>query len=305
MGRKTWDSLRAPAAGSPEHRRHAATRSSRRRAPTSRIRSTRRWRSRACRRRSSASAAASSTAPRCRSADVLYLTEIDRDFDGDARFPAFDRTRVCAGRSPAKQVRGARKAFALRVRHVRRVSTRSRCECRARGGSRCAPRSGASSTVVRWRSAASQSNRRSRISPRTGSRRGIRPEVDELERIVRDVEELRAKALPMDVLPLRGAHHERAALRRARGRARAARGESCSRARCTATSRQSRRLATQQRQQRAAFAMRCAAPASPSASRTVGTMSIASTKRASRRPRVTSARASGSTTISGTRTTSS
>ena len=32
-------------------------------------------------------------------ADVLYLTEIERDFDGDARFPDFDRTAVARNRA--------------------------------------------------------------------------------------------------------------------------------------------------------------------------------------------------------------
>ena len=91
MGRKTWESL--PRA-LPERQNIVVTRAAalcRRRGATSRVRSTRRSRRPRCRRPSSASAAASSIASRCRCADALYLTEIARDFDGDASFPAFDR----------------------------------------------------------------------------------------------------------------------------------------------------------------------------------------------------------------------
>jgi dihydrofolate reductase len=36
-------------------------------------------------------------------ADIIYLTEIDRDFDGDAHFPPFDRARWCENeRTPGR-----------------------------------------------------------------------------------------------------------------------------------------------------------------------------------------------------------
>jgi dihydrofolate reductase len=50
-------------------------------------------------------------------ADVLYITEIDRDFEGDARFPAFDRSafRVIA-REEGEAPEGFRYAFVTYAR---------------------------------------------------------------------------------------------------------------------------------------------------------------------------------------------
>ena len=43
-----------------------------------------------------------------RQADVVYITQIERDFDGDTRFPAFDRSRW---RETARETRRAAEGF--------------------------------------------------------------------------------------------------------------------------------------------------------------------------------------------------
>ena len=84
MGRKTWESL---GRALPERQNIVVTRQRGFAAPgaeTARSLDEALALVRAARRRCSASAAASSTAQRCRGRRRLYLTEIDRDFDGDA-----------------------------------------------------------------------------------------------------------------------------------------------------------------------------------------------------------------------------
>ena len=105
MGRRTWESLAACAAGAAEHRRHAAAALRARTARSSRARSTDAL---AARRnvpsRRSASAAASCTARRCRWRGRAYMTEIARAFDGDATFPPLDRAQW---RETAREPRAA------------------------------------------------------------------------------------------------------------------------------------------------------------------------------------------------------
>ena len=117
MGRRTWQSLGRPAARPAEPGR----------VPRSRVRRT------GCRGRGKPRRAfalvrlplpvfciggAELYALALPRADLLYLTEIDRDFAGDVRFPAFDRRRVARGGARAAH-RAVPGRLPLRVRHLR------------------------------------------------------------------------------------------------------------------------------------------------------------------------------------------
>ena len=118
MGRKTWESL--PRA-LPERQNIVVTRQPRlspRPAPRSRTRSPRRSRSSALPAPAFCIGGGELYRAALPLATTLHLTEIDRDFDGDARFPPFERgdwRETSREHHPASEPGRLR----LRVRHLR------------------------------------------------------------------------------------------------------------------------------------------------------------------------------------------